>query len=230
MLEDPLQNRDEAGFTGHVRDHATGLTYAQARFYDPVTARFHSPDPVGFSAGGPGYFNRYAYTMNDPVNMTDPTGMCAGPAVIPCAIGARILIGKIIRHAAGTAVTGSAIYLNSDSPDSADFPDRKAAEGRITGGTAPDRETGQRQIWDNPPTGETADEIFGEIAKGEGVEVIETEGERGAVDVAVLPDGSRVIDRNSSGGTRTIETQDRRGRTRTETRFPDDPPKEIPEG
>ena len=34
-----------------------------------------SPDPVGFAQGGPGYFNRYAYVGNDPVNMVDPTGM-----------------------------------------------------------------------------------------------------------------------------------------------------------
>ena len=27
------------------------------------------------STGDPGMFNRYAYTFNDPVNMTDPTGM-----------------------------------------------------------------------------------------------------------------------------------------------------------
>ena len=26
------------------------------------------------SGGNPGYFNRYAYTMNDPVNFSDPTG------------------------------------------------------------------------------------------------------------------------------------------------------------
>ena len=74
VLQDPLGNRDEAGFTGHIRDAATGLTYAQARFYDPVIARFYAPDPVGFAGGGPGYFNRYAYTMNDPVNLVDPTG------------------------------------------------------------------------------------------------------------------------------------------------------------
>jgi hypothetical protein len=42
-----------------------------------VTARFLAPDPVGFASGGPGYFNRYAYTMNDPVNLVDPDGEAA---------------------------------------------------------------------------------------------------------------------------------------------------------
>ena len=73
-IEDPAANRDEAEFTGHITDHATGLTYAQARYYNPVTARFLSADPVGFADEGPGYFNRYAYTMNDPVNLVDPDG------------------------------------------------------------------------------------------------------------------------------------------------------------
>ena len=42
-----------------------------------MIARFYAPDPVGFADRGPGYFNRYAYTMNDPVNFIDPTGMYA---------------------------------------------------------------------------------------------------------------------------------------------------------
>ncbi len=37
-----------------------------------------SIDPVTFmDSGDPGYFNRYAYVLNDPINLTDPTGMCA---------------------------------------------------------------------------------------------------------------------------------------------------------
>lgn len=68
-------NRDDEGFTGHVDDAATGLTYMQARYYDPVTGRFLSSDPVGFAEGGPSYFNRYAYVENDPVNMIDPSGL-----------------------------------------------------------------------------------------------------------------------------------------------------------
>jgi RHS repeat-associated protein len=67
-------NRDKPSFTGHVEDSATGLTYMQARYYDPVLGRFLSPDPVGFAQGGVRYFNRYAYTANDPVNATDPDG------------------------------------------------------------------------------------------------------------------------------------------------------------
>ena len=46
----------------------------QARYYHPVIGRFLSNDPVGFASGGPAYFNRYAYTANDPVNAIDPGG------------------------------------------------------------------------------------------------------------------------------------------------------------
>jgi RHS repeat-associated protein len=31
---------DQGGFTGHIRDKATGLNYMQARYYDPVMGRF----------------------------------------------------------------------------------------------------------------------------------------------------------------------------------------------
>ena len=57
-----------------MHDDASGLTYMQARYYHPVTGRFLSNDPVGFAEGGPAYFNRYAYTANDPVNKLDPDG------------------------------------------------------------------------------------------------------------------------------------------------------------
>ena len=46
----------------------------QARYYDPLIGRFLSNDPVGFAEGGPTYFNRYAYTANNPVNNIDPDG------------------------------------------------------------------------------------------------------------------------------------------------------------
>jgi len=66
---------DQAGFTGHIKDSATGLNYMQARYYDPVIGRFLSVDPTTFvDTGNPSYFNRYRYCANDPINCTDPTG------------------------------------------------------------------------------------------------------------------------------------------------------------
>jgi len=96
LLDDPSANRNQPGFTGHVRDAATGLTYAQARYYNPVTARFLSPDPVGFADMGPGYFNRYAYTANDPLNNTDPDGAVWGKVA---RFGVRVVAtrGNVVR-------------------------------------------------------------------------------------------------------------------------------------
>jgi len=77
----PAGNADNEGFTGHIADAATGLVYMQARYYDPLIGRFLSSDPVGFATGGPAYFNRYAYTANDPVNHIDPDGRAWGKAI-----------------------------------------------------------------------------------------------------------------------------------------------------
>ncbi|CAM9982556.1 unnamed protein product, partial [Chrysoparadoxa australica] len=73
-LNNPAGNADDTGFTGHIRDTATGLTYAQARYYDPAIGRFLSNDPVGFAEGGWRHFNRYVYAENNPVNKIDLTG------------------------------------------------------------------------------------------------------------------------------------------------------------
>jgi len=61
------------GYTGHVNDNDTGLTYMQARYYDPVIGRFYSNDPIGFRDIHS--FNRYAYVRNNPYKYIDPTGM-----------------------------------------------------------------------------------------------------------------------------------------------------------
>ena len=67
---------NDVGYTGHQHDRETGLTYMQARYYDPVIGRFYSNDPVGALdhsniAHG---FNRYAYANNNPYAYSDPDG------------------------------------------------------------------------------------------------------------------------------------------------------------
>ncbi len=62
------------GFTGHVTDTETGLSYMQARYYDPYAGRFLSTDPMRVDAASAGNFNRYWYAANSPYRFTDPDG------------------------------------------------------------------------------------------------------------------------------------------------------------
>lgn len=61
-------------YTGHPHDETTGLTYAGARYYDPVVGRFMGVDPKDFSETNIHSFNRYAYGNNNPYKYVDPDG------------------------------------------------------------------------------------------------------------------------------------------------------------
>jgi RHS repeat-associated protein len=86
---------DDVGFATYTNDSATGLQYADQRYYASNFGRFMSPDPgepvgaktrqkhskvskgaSGFSAklGRPLDWNGYAYAIDDPVNHNDPQG------------------------------------------------------------------------------------------------------------------------------------------------------------
>jgi RHS repeat-associated protein len=52
---------------------ATGLVYARARWYDPGTGSFLTPDPAGYRDSS----NLYAFAGGDPVNQRDPAGEAA---------------------------------------------------------------------------------------------------------------------------------------------------------
>ena len=77
-LDNSSSNKDQAGFTGHIKDGDTGLTYMQARYYDPVIGRFYSNDPVSalefINKQNTHGFNRYAYVNNNPLSYLDPDG------------------------------------------------------------------------------------------------------------------------------------------------------------
>jgi RHS repeat-associated protein len=59
-------------FTGREYDATTGLQYSRARWYDPQLGRFISEDPIGFAGGE---VNSYVYAINDPQDLTDPSGL-----------------------------------------------------------------------------------------------------------------------------------------------------------
>lgn len=68
---------DGPGYTGHVSDAATGLSYMQQRYMDPQLGVFLSIDPVtAYLSGDMRHFNAYAYGFNNPYKFTDPDGRC----------------------------------------------------------------------------------------------------------------------------------------------------------
>lgn len=62
-------------FTNKERDDETGLYYFGVRYYAAWLGRWTSSDPGGFIDG----LNLYRYVRNNPVNLTDPTGMSPEP-------------------------------------------------------------------------------------------------------------------------------------------------------
>jgi RHS repeat-associated protein len=64
-------------FTQKERDNETGLDYFGARYYASAQGRFSSTDPL-LSSGqleDPQTWNRYSYTLNNPLRYVDPTGL-----------------------------------------------------------------------------------------------------------------------------------------------------------
>ncbi|MFJ8602615.1 ricin-type beta-trefoil lectin domain protein [Streptomyces shenzhenensis] len=66
--------QSHTGFLGATRDDATGFQPLGARLYDPVVGRFLSADPV-LDLNDVLQSNGYSYAHNNPVTMSDPTGM-----------------------------------------------------------------------------------------------------------------------------------------------------------
>ncbi len=86
----------------------SGLQYRRNRYYDPATGRFTQADPIGLGGGT----NLYGFANGDPVNNTDPFGLCvpfcsalalaeggalAGTAVFPG-------VGTVVGAVAGAVV------------------------------------------------------------------------------------------------------------------------------
>ena len=87
-------------YTGREND-GTGLYYYRARYYHPALQRFISEDPLGFLGG----LNLYGYTLNSPINLTDPLGL-AGTANIGVTVSGQF--GPVSgQFSAGIIIDGS---------------------------------------------------------------------------------------------------------------------------
>lgn len=93
------------GYTGHVQDSQTGLTYMQQRYYDATVGRFLSTDPISAHEKPGQNFNRYLYANGNPYRFVDPDGRETIVVVNsngPLFIGAHV--GVVIQRDGSTQV------------------------------------------------------------------------------------------------------------------------------
>jgi RHS repeat-associated protein len=110
----PTDNR----FTGQKED-ASGLVYMNARYYDPVTGQFVSPDTLVPDATNLFDYNRYMYVRGNPLKYTDPTGHCVfGLDTIVCAIAAAAAVGGV---AGATVDLAKQVFWDEKSLEQVDW-------------------------------------------------------------------------------------------------------------
>ncbi len=125
----------ERGWLSQITDEATdtagtlgtGLTYLNARYYDPVTARFLSPDPL-MNPQDPRTLDPYMYAANNPILFQDATGLCYG------LIGQAMATCQQDKTAAWTTFTKAQVPTTpkyKDLPESAQ--QSMCANGEVTG-------------------------------------------------------------------------------------------------
>jgi len=85
-----------------VQTDGSAQVYMRNRYYDPSTGRFTQQDPIGFAGGN----NLYGYTGGDPVNYSDPFGLCFWDFCLTEAAAAALLV-----KAAIATVAVAATYL-----------------------------------------------------------------------------------------------------------------------
>jgi RHS repeat-associated protein len=219
------------GYTGHVMDGATGLTYMQQRYYDQSIGRFLSVDPVTANANTGAMFNRYNYAYNNPYRFTDPDGRQAitweqardlfgkrlvtagatsaadGPVPVGEAIGAVILIGTVVE-------IGYKIYQSSDTADSAGD---KVKEGTVPAQGA----SGEKGELEGSGGQAGADGAF------DSVDGTNERSPREGVRVKDLEGGGRIETHGATKnpdypqGTPTVKVQDANGKPVTTVRYPE---------
>ncbi|MDH5822518.1 RHS repeat-associated core domain-containing protein [Luteimonas sp. RD2P54] len=103
---------DGPGYTGHVQDAATGLTYMQQRYYDPLCGCFLSVDPVTAYDNPVTQFHRYRYGNNNPYSFSDPDGRLGQVAVggiIGGVIGGGLEVYKQVKAGEGISIRSIAV-------------------------------------------------------------------------------------------------------------------------
>jgi RHS repeat-associated protein len=75
----PVRSMVTQGFGGHEEDVELGLINMGGRMYDSKTGRFVTTDPIVSEVADSQDWNLYAYAWNNPLTVTDPSGLQEDP-------------------------------------------------------------------------------------------------------------------------------------------------------
>ncbi len=99
------------GYTGQYTDPETGLIWLRARYYDPHTAQFLTPDPLTTLTHAV-----YTYAEDDPITGSDPTGLWGWRETFE-AVAVGLAIGATVATFGGAAIVGAALAVGSVTVD-----------------------------------------------------------------------------------------------------------------
>ena len=132
---------DNRGFTGHEMLDQLDLVHMNGRVYDSFTARFLSADPFVQEPSNGQNYNRYSYVLNNPTNLTDPTGFYFTETLAQVAVAARGGQSQGEIDAAARLVKFNSVQIRTIDPVAArkQAPQAKSAISRnYVGGLTPD--------------------------------------------------------------------------------------------
>ncbi|MDR0787462.1 MAG: hypothetical protein LBG44_06305 [Gemmatimonadota bacterium] len=107
-MQDPYRLRPWYGSLIMGQADASGLSYRRNRYYSPVSGQFTQPDPIGIAGG----LNVYGYANGDPVNFSDPFGLCPAnerdaAGVCPLVEATFSALGALVGYGAGGGAGGA---------------------------------------------------------------------------------------------------------------------------